>query len=173
MEGKPMKKLIIVLIGAVLSLCMFGCSGGQLGSSSTAGTMTVSYPDSWEHSDGGSGMQILGTDASTVTVLKPSSDSESMFAIADISDSGIGFADMKDTLEQAVANANGTVEIVTIDGKEAIRMEGTSNDGNKTIAVVSQDGDTVSGAFIAGFSEDDYSANKDVYDAVLGSIKLK
>lgn len=31
MKGKGMKKLAVVLIGAALAICMFGCSGGESG----------------------------------------------------------------------------------------------------------------------------------------------
>lgn len=165
-----MKKGVVLLVAAVISLCLAGCSGTTTPMKNIeAGGMTISYPESWGNPETMDGGQILGVRAKNALIVKPEgADEKTAIAISDTSDSDLKLDTLKKTL---VEQAGLDVEEAQIDGKSVLKATGNA-DGAKVFSVIAHDNGTLKSMMVATIATTDYDNNKDAYDAMVGSVSL-
>lgn len=165
-----MKKGVVLLMTAAISLCLIGCSGTTTPMKNIeAGGMTVSYPESWGNAETMDGGQILGVRATNASIVKPEgADEKTAIAISDASGSDLKIDTLKNTL---VDQAGLEVEEAQIDGKSVLKATGNA-DGTKVLAVVAHDNGALKSMVVATIATVDYDNNKDAYDAMINSVSL-
>ncbi|MCI8367639.1 MAG: hypothetical protein HFJ66_08625 [Eggerthellaceae bacterium] len=169
-----LRKLALVVAGAAMALCIFGCSGTPGTPVGTqmlqVGSASVDYPATWKQSDMTQGT-LLGIDGSSAKLVTPENGSGGFVAVSDLSKSGLTLEEFQESLQ---GTFDGTVNETTVEGRDGLKLTQDTDNADYTAYVVAgEDGETLSAALVAELPDNSSDEVESQFNEIVESFNLK
>lgn len=173
---KPVKKLtrrIILLViivvlaaGALSYVGCVSCAGGEPDGTMELDGMTMNYPAEWGEAENLSGTSLMGITIPQAVGIQNSMTT--MAALADVSSLGM----TPERLEGLLSDYDVTFESTMLDGRDAVRVDGSALFVHVRAVGVVEDGRLTDVAIVTCNSVEEKS-NAALFEAIIDSVQVR